>query len=42
MLCRIGPNVELEKGVVGGEPSRSFEEANLSVEQGKHQCIILL
>jgi hypothetical protein len=42
MSCRIGPNVELEQGAIGGQPMQSFEEANLSVEQGKHRCIILL
>jgi hypothetical protein len=36
MSCRIEPNAELEQGAVGGQPSRSFEEANLSFEQGKH------
>jgi hypothetical protein len=37
-----GSNADLEQGGVGGQPSRSFEEANLSVEQGKNRCIILL
>jgi hypothetical protein len=32
MSYRIGPNVELEQGAVGGQPSQSFEEANLFVE----------
>jgi hypothetical protein len=36
MSCRIGPNAEFEQGVVGGQPSRSFEEANF-LEQGKHR-----
>jgi hypothetical protein len=36
MSCRIRPNIELEQGAIGGQPSRSIEEANLSVEQGKH------
>jgi hypothetical protein len=37
MSCRIGPNAEVEQGAVGGQPSRSFEEANLFPEQGKHR-----
>jgi hypothetical protein len=37
MSCHIGPNIEFEEGVVRGQPSRSFEEANLFPEQGKHQ-----
>jgi hypothetical protein len=37
MSCRIGPNTEFEQGAVEGQPSRSFEEANLFPEQGKHQ-----
>jgi hypothetical protein len=37
MSCRIGPNAELETGAIRGQPSRSFEEANISFEQGKHQ-----
>jgi hypothetical protein len=37
MPCHIGPNVEVEQGAVGGQPSRSFEEANLFPEQGNHQ-----
>jgi hypothetical protein len=36
MSCRIGPNTELKQGVVGGQPSQSFEEANIYFEQGKH------
>jgi hypothetical protein len=42
MSCRIGPNAELEQGAIGGQPTQTFEEANLFVEQGKHRCIILL
>jgi hypothetical protein len=42
MSCCIGPNTELEQGAIGGQPPRSFEEANLSFEEGKHRCIILL
>jgi hypothetical protein len=42
MPCHIGPNAELEQGAIGGQTSRSFEEANISFEQGKHQCIILI
>jgi hypothetical protein len=42
MSCHMGPNAELEQGAIGGQPSQSFKEANLSVEQGKHRCIILL
>jgi hypothetical protein len=42
MSCHIGPNIELKQEAIGGQPSRSFEEANLSFEQGKHRCIILL
>jgi hypothetical protein len=37
MSCHIGPNVEVEQGAVGGQPSRSFQEANISFEQGKHR-----
>jgi hypothetical protein len=37
MSCRIGPNVEFEQGAVRGQPSLSFEEANLFPEQGKHR-----
>jgi hypothetical protein len=37
MSCRIGPNVEVEQGAVGGQPSQSFEEANPFLEQGKHR-----
>jgi hypothetical protein len=37
MSCRIGPNVEFEQGVVGGQPSQSFEEANFFPEQAKHR-----
>jgi hypothetical protein len=36
MSYRIGPNAELEQGAIGGQPARSFEEAKLSVEQGKY------
>jgi hypothetical protein len=36
MSCHIGPNSEVEQGDVGGQPSRSFEEANFT-EQDKHQ-----
>jgi hypothetical protein len=37
MSCHIGPNTELEQGVVGGQASQSFEEANPLPEQGKHR-----
>jgi hypothetical protein len=37
MACRIGPNAEVEQGAIGGQPLRSFEEANDSFEQGKHR-----
>jgi hypothetical protein len=37
MLCHIGPNTEVGQEAVGRQPSRSFEEANISFEQGKHQ-----
>jgi hypothetical protein len=37
MSCHIGPNTELEQGAFGGQPSRSFEEAILFPEQGKHR-----
>jgi hypothetical protein len=37
MSCRIGPNIELEQGAAGGQPSSSFEETNSFPEQGKHQ-----
>jgi hypothetical protein len=37
MSYRIGPNTELEQGVVGGQPSQSFEGANPFSEQGKHR-----
>jgi hypothetical protein len=37
MSCRIGPNIELEQGAIGGQHSRSFEEANPFLEQGKHR-----
>jgi hypothetical protein len=37
MSCRIGPNAEVEHGAIGGQPSRSFEEANPLPEQGNHQ-----
>jgi hypothetical protein len=36
MSCRIGPNAEFEQGAVGAQPSQSFEEANLFLEQSKH------
>jgi hypothetical protein len=36
MSYRIGPNIELEQGAFGGQPSRSFEDTNFS-EQGKHR-----
>jgi hypothetical protein len=38
----MGPNADIEQGAIGGQPTRSFEEAILLVEQGKHGCIILL
>jgi hypothetical protein len=34
MSCRIGPNTEVEQGAIGGQPSRSFEQANIFPEQG--------
>jgi hypothetical protein len=37
MSCRIGPNIELEQGTVGGQPSQSFEETNAFLEQGKYR-----
>jgi hypothetical protein len=37
MSYRIGPNTEVEQGVVGGQPSRCFEEANNSFKQGKNR-----
>jgi hypothetical protein len=37
MSCHIGPNAEFEQGAIRGQPSRSFEEANLFPEQGKHR-----
>jgi hypothetical protein len=37
MSCRIGPHAEFEQGAVGGQPSSSFEEANLFHEQGEHR-----
>jgi hypothetical protein len=37
MSCRIGPNAEFEQGAIGGQPSRSFEEANSFPEQGKYR-----
>ena len=37
MSCRIGPNIKVEQGAVGGQPSRSFEEANFFPEQAKHR-----
>jgi hypothetical protein len=36
MSCHIGPNTKLEQGAAGGQHSRSFEEANISFEHGKH------
>jgi hypothetical protein len=37
MPYRIGPNAEVEQGVVGGQPSRNFEKVNLFPERGKHR-----
>jgi hypothetical protein len=37
MSCHIGPNTEFEQGAIGGQPSQSFEEANLFPEQGKQR-----
>jgi hypothetical protein len=37
MSCRIEPNTEVEQGAVGGQHSRSFEEANISFEPDKHR-----
>jgi hypothetical protein len=37
MSWRIGRNTEIEEGAIGGQPSRSFEEANSFPEQGKHR-----
>jgi hypothetical protein len=37
MSCHIGPNAEAEQGAVGGQPSGSFAEADISFEQGKHR-----
>jgi hypothetical protein len=37
MSCHIGPNIEFEQGAIGGQPSRSFEEANLFPKQGKQR-----
>jgi hypothetical protein len=37
MSYRIGPNIELEQGAVGGQPLPSFEETNPFPEQGKHR-----
>jgi hypothetical protein len=37
MSCRIEPNAEFKEGATGGQLSRSFEEANISFEQGKHR-----
>jgi hypothetical protein len=28
MSCRIGPNIELERGAAGGQPLSSLEETN--------------
>jgi hypothetical protein len=42
MSCRIGHNTELEQGATGGQPSRSFEEANISLSKESTECIILL
>jgi hypothetical protein len=37
MSCHIGPNAEVEQGAIGGQPLRSFEEANTFPKQGKHR-----
>jgi hypothetical protein len=37
MSCRTGSSDEFQLGAFGGQPSRSFEEANLFLEQGKHR-----
>jgi hypothetical protein len=37
MSCHIGPNIELERGAAGGQPSSSFDETNPFPEQGKHR-----
>jgi hypothetical protein len=37
MSCHIGPNTNFEQWAIGRQPSRSFEEANLFPEQGKHR-----
>jgi hypothetical protein len=37
MSYRIGPNTEVGQGAVGGQTSRSFEEASPFPEQGKHR-----
>jgi hypothetical protein len=42
MSCRIGPNVEVDQGVVEGQPSQSFEEANFFLNKASTECIILL
>jgi hypothetical protein len=36
MSCRIGPNVEFKQRAVVRQRLRSFEEANISFEQGNH------
>jgi hypothetical protein len=41
MSCHIGPNTELERGAVGGQPPLSLEETDSFSEQGKHRCILL-
>jgi hypothetical protein len=38
----LGPNTELERGAIGGQPSLSLEETDSFSEQGKHRCIILV
>jgi hypothetical protein len=42
MSGRIGPNTDLERGAVGGQPPSSLEETNSFTEQGKHRCKLLL
>jgi hypothetical protein len=37
MSCRIGSNIELERGTAGGQPPSSLEETNPFSEQGKHR-----
>jgi hypothetical protein len=46
MTCHLGPDAtinqeEQRQESLGRQPSRSFIEANLSPEQGKHQSIPL-